>query len=220
MSARMAPAILLVLLGVCGALPGTAPAGESAKQLSAQALEQCELGRLASERAARLALFEKGQALAERAVELDEKSAEAHFALFCSLGEQLRIDGENVASIWGGRRALRELDRTLELAPDHLDALSSKGTLLVRLPGLLGGDAEKGELMLRNVVKRDPTAVNARVTLAKIYAARGHRTEAVALATEALEIARAQRRTDLIPDAQATLIELGAAHSVSRSVNP
>lgn len=217
MSARL---ILLVLVGMCGAVPGIGLAEDSAKQLSAQALEQCEMGRRASERAMRLALFERGQALAERAVALDDQYADAHFALFCSLGEQLRIDGENLTSIWGARRALRELDRTLELAPDHLDALSSKGTLLVRLPTLLGGDAQKGELMLRRVVQRDPTAVNARLALARIYAGRGHRTEAVALATEALEIARDQRRADLIPEAEATLADLRPAHPISRSVGP
>jgi tetratricopeptide (TPR) repeat protein len=215
MSVRL---ILLLLVGVCGAIPGIGLAGESAKLLSAQALEQCDMGRRASERAMRLALFERGQVLAERAVALDDQYADAHFALFCSLGEQLRIDGENVTSFFGFRRALRELDRTLELAPDHLDALSSKGTLLVRLPSLLGGDAQKGELMLRHVVQRDPTAVNARLSLAKIYAARGRRTEAVALATEALEIARDQRRDDLIPEAEVTLADLKPAHPISRSV--
>ena len=212
--------VLLVLVSVFSAVPGVGLAQESAKQLSVQALKECELGRRANERSVRLAHFEKGQALAERALAANDQYADAHFALFCTLGEQLRIDGENLTSVLGFRRILRELDRTLELAPDHLDALSSKGTLLVRLPFMLGGDADKGEQMLRYVVQRDPTAVSARLTLAKIYAARGNQMEALTLATEALQNAQAERRTDLIPEAQATLAELRSAHSVSRSVSP
>lgn len=212
--------VLVVLLGVFSAVPGIGLAQESAKQLSAQALEECGLGRQAKERSVRLAHFEKSQALAERALDVNDEYADAHFALFCSLGEQLRIDGENLTSLLGFRRMLRELDRTLELAPDHLDALSSKGTLLVRLPFMLGGDAKKGEQILRRVVQRDPKAVIARLTLAKIDEERGNRMEALTLATEALQIAQAERRADLIPEAQATLAELRSAQPVSRSVSP
>jgi len=212
--------VLVVLLGILSAIPGIGLAQDSARELSSQALEECGLGRLAKERSVRLAHFEKSQALAERALDVNDEYADAHFALFCSLGEQLRIDGESLTSLLGFRRALRELDRTLELAPDHLDALSSKGTLLVRLPFMLGGDAEKGEQMLRRVVQRDPKAVSARLTLAKIYQARGNRMEALTLATEALQNAQAERRADLIPEAQATLAEFRSAQPVSRSVSP
>ena len=212
--------ILLILVSVLAAVPGIGLAQESAKQLSARALEECELGRRANEREVRLAHFEKGQALAEQALAVNDMYADVHFALFCTLGEKLRIDGEKLTSLFGFRRALRELDRTLELAPDHLDALSSKGNLLVRLPVMLGGDAEKGEQMLRYVVQRDPKAVSARVTLAKIYAARGNRMEALTLATQALQNAQAERRTDLIPEAQATLSALHKGHPISLQVNP
>jgi tetratricopeptide (TPR) repeat protein len=212
--------ILLVFVSVFSAIPGIGLAQESAKELSSQALEQCDLGRQAKERSVRLAHFEKSQALAERALAVNDEYADAHFALFCSLGEQLRIDGENLTSLLGFRRALRELDRALELAPDHLDALSSKGTLLVRLPFMLGGDAKKGEQILRRVVQRDPKAVIARLTLAKIDEERGNRMEALTLATEALQIAQAERRADLISEAQATLAELRSAQPVSRSVSP
>ena len=39
---------------------------------------------------------------------------------------------------------MAELDRTLELDPDHVDAMATKGNLLVRLPRMLGGDADGG----------------------------------------------------------------------------
>ena len=136
-------------------------------------------------RALRLAHFRESQALAERAATSDDQLADPRFALFCSLGEQMRIDGESLAGIFGFRRMMVALDRTLELNPGHLDALSSKASFLVRLPAFLGGNAAKGERMLRQVIARDPKAVSARVTLAN------------ALAAEALQLAQSERRADL-----------------------
>jgi len=183
-------------------------AQDSATALSAEAQQQCDLGRAAKGRTLRLAHFRQSQTLAERAVASDDQLADAHFALFCSLGEQMRIDGESFSSIFGFRRMMAALNRTLELNPEHLDALSSKGTFLVRLPAFLGGDAAKGERMLRQVIQRDPKAVSARVTLAKVYAAQGDHEEAIALASEALQLAQSERRADLLPEAQATVVEL------------
>jgi cytochrome c-type biogenesis protein CcmH/NrfG len=108
------------------------------------------------------------------------------------------------------------LDRTLELNPEHLDALSSKGTVLVRLPAFLGGNTAKGERMLWEVIQRDPKAVSARLTLAKVYAAEGDREQAIALASEALQLARSEGRADLLPEAQATVAKLRSAHAEVR----
>lgn len=177
-------------------------------ELSIQAQEECDQGRRASARDARLTHFHLGEALAEQAVKLDDQLADAHFALFCNLGEQMRIDGEKLSSLFAFRRVMGELDRTLELDPNHPDALSSKGTLLTQLPWALGGNSRKGERLLRQMIRRAPDAVNARLSLAKVCAQRGDRAEAITLATEALHIAQAEDRLDLIPEAQATLTML------------
>ena len=103
---------------------------------------------------------------------------------------------------------MKELNRTLELAPDHLDALSAKGTVLVRLPAFLGGDKEQGEMLLRQVIAREPAAVNARLSLAKSYCAGGRHEEAVAMATKALDLAQALHRVDFIPEARQVLSQL------------
>lgn len=93
-------------------------------------MKECYEGRVTQDRTSRIGHFEKGQILGEQAVALDDRSADAHFALFCNLGELMRIDGElSITSVMGFRRMMKELDRTLELAPDHLDALSAKGGL-------------------------------------------------------------------------------------------
>jgi tetratricopeptide (TPR) repeat protein len=104
----------------------------------------------------------------------------------------------------------KELDRTLELAPDHLDALSAKGTFLLRLPSLLGGDREKGEKLLLYVLLKAPQSVNARLSLAKTYCANGRHNEALSLASEALDLAQTQKQDDFAPEAAKVLAQLRA----------
>lgn len=182
--------------------PSAQPSGD---RLAEQALEECNLGRLTRDRATRLAHFQQGRILGERAVAAEEGSADAHFALFCNLGELLRINGESFTSLLGLRRMMTELDRALEINPAHISALSAKGALLVRLPVLLGGDSEKGERLLQQVITQAPKAVNARLALAKIRCEHGHHQEAVTLATDALAIAKEYQQIEFIPEAEAML---------------
>ena len=200
---------LTMMVGVAAAAISFQPmpvrAESPVKDLTDRALQECEQGRSVVDRDARLAHFRQGQALGEQAVAADEGSADAHFALFCNLGEQLRLDGESVTSVFGFRRMMNELDRALELDPGHIDALSAKGTLLVKLPGILGGDMEKGEQLLQHVVTRAPKSVNARLALARVRCERGYHQEAVMLASDALTIAKKHKRTTFIPEAQAVL---------------
>lgn len=201
---------LLVLLG-CWILanPDALVAQQSSQLLSEGAMKECNTGRVTQDRTNRVGHFEKGQALGEQAVALDDRSADAHFALFCNLGELMRVDGEvNITSVMGFRRITKELDRTLELAPDHLDALSAKGTFLLRLPSLLGGDREKGEKLLRYVLLKAPQSVNARLSLAKTYCADGRHNEAISLASEALDLAQVQKQDDFAPEAAKVLAQL------------
>lgn len=212
-----------VALGLIAAgstlLPMPSQAQVSARHLAKQALQECKQGRAATEREARLTHFQEGQALAEEAVALDERYADAHFSLFCNLGEQLRIDGESFKSAFGFRRMMNELNRTLELSPGHLDALSAKGTLLVKLPGFLGGDKERGEQLLQQVVKQTPQAVNARLALARVRCERGRHQEAMTLASDALAIARRHKRVEFIPEARAVLQQL-RANATTASYKP
>ncbi len=169
--------IMLISSGIL-LIPSTTMAESSGRTLPKQALDQCHQGRLAKDRDARLAHFQQGQRLGEQAVAADEGSADAHFALFCNLGELLRIDGETLTSLFGLRRMMKELDRTLEIAPTHLEAISAKGTLLVKLPNLLGGDVKQGERLLEQVIDQAPQAVNARLALARVRCERGRHDEA------------------------------------------
>lgn len=210
MSIRRGPTAAFLALAIAHATAGSPALAETASELAAAAMRECEQGQVAPTREQRIQHFERGQAIAEKAVVLDDRSAGAHFAIFCNLGELQRVDGETLSSVLIFRRLMGELDRTLELDPNHLNALSSKGVLLIRLPSLLGGDVARGEKLLERVLREDPQCITARITLAELYAERGARADAVALAAQARELARAIRRADKIAKAEATLARLKA----------
>lgn len=181
---------------------------ESAQVLTNQAMDECQAGRRAKDSKIRLDHFERSRALAEKAVELDNRSADAHFALFCSIGERMRANGEVLFSVFEYGRMMDALDQTLELNPNHTDALSSKGTILIEVPRLFGGNPEKGEVMLRKVIKDAPDSINARMVVARSCAERGEHQEAFDLAKKALELARAAKREDLLPEAEKTFSDI------------
>src|SRR5439155_974406 len=135
---RAAAAAVALLALACCARAADPPGSPRANQ----ALAVC-LAAAASpeERRANLA---RGLALAEEAVAADERDAKAHFAVFCNLGNDVKLRGVAVTSLFAVRRLRREIDRTLELAPDYADALVGKGEFLCELPRLLGGDAAEG----------------------------------------------------------------------------
>jgi tetratricopeptide (TPR) repeat protein len=182
----------------------------SAADLAHQAMVECDQGRRSTAREEREAHFQRGESIARDAVAADDNSAQAHFAVFCNMGELMRIDGESISSVFQLHRLMGELDKTLAIDPGHTDALAAKGTLLVRLPRLLGGDVQQGEAMLRQVIQQDPNAVVSRLALARTCEARGDREEAIAFSTRALQIAREQGRADKVAEAQAILAELRA----------
>ena len=202
--------VLLAAVLLATTLVPAAHAADDAADLARRSLVECEAGRAVTSRTERKAHFDRGQELAEQAVAADDGCADAHFALFCNLGELMRLDGESIRSALALRRLMRELDRTLELDPQNVDARSSKGQLLCRLPRLFGGDTVKGEAILKRVIDDDPMAFSARITLATVFADRGDRASAIAYAQRALEIARQQGRADKIARAEETLAELHA----------
>jgi len=157
----------------------------------------------------RRANLKRGLALAEEAVVADERDAKAHFAVFCNLGNDLKLRGVAVSSLFAVRRLRREIDRTLELAPDYADALVGKGEFLLELPGVMGGDAAEAERLLRAAVKVDPDFIEAHLGLGRALAARGARDAARAEAR--LALAEAERVPDpaKVAAARKLLAQLG-----------
>ena len=136
------------------------------------------------------ALLARALATADRAVAAHDDDALAHFAVFCSLGGRMQRAGLGVGALLDLRRLRREVDRTVELAPDFADALAGKGALLLDTPRLLGGDPAEGERLLRRALAVDPDYLGPRLDLVRALHARGATAAAAAAAGRALEIAR------------------------------
>jgi len=180
------------LLALATPAPPPVPAGTARSQ---GALAACHAAEALSDAdGTKHAKLDDAVVQAEAAVTADDGDALAHFALFCALGERMRLDGAGVGTLFTLRRARREIDRTLELAPDYSDALYGKGALLLHAPRLLGGDAAEGERLLRRALELDPDYFDARLDLARALADRGAHADARATATEAL--ATAERRSN------------------------
>lgn len=180
--------VLALLLTTAPAVTGqTIPGGAPAEE----ALDLC----MAVERAPgeeRVALVERGLALAEAAVAADDTDARAHLALFCTLGRQVELHPLGLGSLMSLRRVRREADRALALAPRSVDALTGKGSLLAELPRFLGGDLDEAERLLRRAIALDRSAARAHLALARVLAAREARDEAREAAREAVAAAAAR----------------------------
>lgn len=117
--------------------------------------------------------FERGVRLAEAAIQANDADAKAHFALFCNLAKLTHIRGFRPDNLVAVFRLHREIDRTLALQPDYVDALTAKGAFLLHLPRLLGGDPRAAEQLLRRALELDPAHATARRFHSEALAAMG-----------------------------------------------
>jgi tetratricopeptide (TPR) repeat protein len=168
-----------------------------------------ETGESVEDGQTKLFWYNRGKDLAIAAVSQDESDADAHFALFANWGRWLQTDGwlKNAYQLPALRR---ELDRALELKPNHPDALAAMGGLYLELPRFLGGNATKAEPFLERAIELDPLAVGARLELADCYLQRRH-DGARDLATTARRLAVEQGKPHFVRRADALLAEIGPA---------
>jgi len=175
-----------------------------------QALDVCSQARATRHAEEKNRLAARGLVLAEQAVAEDERDPKAHFAIFCNLGTEMKQRGVSIRSLVDVRRLRREIDRTIELAPEWPDALVGKGSFLIELPGMLGGDPREGERLLREALRIDPDFLTARVTLAHALADRGARDEARDEANRAAALAARKGDREAADDLHALLALLAA----------
>ena len=88
--------------------------------------------------------FDASIADAEKAVAAAPNSAEAHSKLADALGAKLQSgDAGTMAKISLAHRFRKEIDRTLELDPNDLDALQDLAQFYWHAPSMVGGDKAK-----------------------------------------------------------------------------
>jgi predicted Zn-dependent protease len=131
-----------------------------------------EIGEeLYTEKPRKLAAFEEGARLAKRAIELDEKNAEAHYLYAANMGSAADTKGV-AASLLALDDIKAHAKRTLELQKDHVAALHMAGMMLEELPQFLGGNQAVALDYLKKAVSLDPGYSHARLDLAKMYVKR------------------------------------------------
>jgi tetratricopeptide (TPR) repeat protein len=167
-----------------------------------------EAGDASDDASTKLSWYARGKELAAAAVRLDDRDADAHFSLFANWGRWLQTDGwfKNAFQLPALRK---ELDRALELNPDHPDAIAAKGALYLQLPRFLGGDVAKAEPLLVRAIELDPMGVGARLELADCYQLQRRSDAARDLATTARRLAIEQGKAHYERRANALLEELG-----------
>lgn len=176
--------------------------------LAREAVTLCQDASRIKDEGARDAMLERGLATAEQAVAADDKDAKAHFAVFCNLGRKLEAKGVSLAGVTGVKRVLDEIDRAIALQPMFVDAITAKGALLVRLPALLGGDADEGERLIRHAVEIAPNSPSAHLQLVKALLEKGEEDEA-----------RAEVKTVLaLADRRGSPAEASEAHRIAEQL--
>lgn len=201
--------LVVALIGaVLGAGVATADdAHREAQTLAAGALACLQRGEDATSDDAKRSAYTEGLELARRAVALDDRNADAHFAVFGNEGRLMLLDGvtPNPISLL---QVNRELERALELDPNHADALAAKGGLYRQLPWALGGSLSLAEACLTRAIANDPDAVGARIELAATYRDMGDPDRGLPLLGAAVAIAERDGKRRLLAEARTLLAQL------------
>jgi len=153
---------------------------EAAQQNSAAAYENlaqldlwlCEVGRDSNNEQLVKTAAQDGVDAANKAVELNDKSSEAHRLE----GELL---GEMIPHVFaGGMRygllSSKRLDRAIELEPRNANAYIARGVNYFYTPAAFGGGHDKAIAMLQKAIEVDSTADSAHLWLAQIYLEEGN----------------------------------------------
>jgi tetratricopeptide (TPR) repeat protein len=182
--------------------------GEAAQDLASRAIVLMKQGEDEVSADAKLVAYREGLALAKRALAIDDNNADAHFALFASEGRIMLLEGvtPNPVTLL---KVNKELERCLDLNPNHSDALAAKGGLYRQLPWMLGGNLDKAEELLKRSIAIDPNAVGARIELARTYRDKGKPELCAPLLTKAAELAQRMNKERQLSEARQMLAELG-----------
>lgn len=206
----LALTVLLSVLASETASGGAAPdARRQAQTLAEQSLDALRRGEDAVNPKQKMALYEQGLDLANRAVALDEENADAHFAVFGNKGRILMLEGVGANPI-SLLQVNRDLERALAINPNHADALTAKGGLYRQLPWILGGSLSRAEECLLRAIQLDPDAVSARIELAETYRDMGHPERGVPLLEKAAVIAEREGKRRQLGLARGLLAEIQA----------
>ena len=118
----------------------------------------------------KLASYDRGREIGQRAVELAPRSHDAHLWFAINTARWGETKGV-LRSLFLLPTIRQELETLLELDPRSVRAHILAGNVLLEVPGFAGGDRAKAEEHLKKALEIDPRFTNARVDLARVYIA-------------------------------------------------
>ncbi len=177
---------------IAGEIAAGAPESPDPKRLLGLSGLYLDLGGVLPDAEKRIAAYDEGARLAQRALELKEDDPEAHFLYAANIGNAAEIKGVT-ASLLSLEDMRVHVRRMLDLQKDHVGALQMGGMMLDGLPAWLGGNPAAGLDYVRRAVALDPGYTEARLNLAKMYI---KRNQAEPARSELLEILKGDRLRD------------------------
>jgi tetratricopeptide (TPR) repeat protein len=136
-------------------------------------------GEMGTKKGARIKQYQQCADYAHKAVDLDDKSAEAHFWYFSGLARQVELKGIFRAVMTGAVFKVKgQITRAHDLDAHDAYILSGLGAYYWKAPKIIGGSKEKARAYLEEATKSDPRLSYARLTLAKVLIDMGEKKEA------------------------------------------
>lgn len=126
------------------------------------------LGDRTKEKDAKLELYYKGRDYGRTAIELDDDSPDAHFWYMVNIGRVGQTKGV-LNSLALVPEVRKEIERVLEIDPNHTGALDAQAMLYYELPGLLGGSINKSIQSLNKGIALDSNYALLYVDMGKSY---------------------------------------------------
>jgi tetratricopeptide (TPR) repeat protein len=160
----------------------------------------------------KLAAYERGRQIGERAVELAPRNAEAHLWYAINTARWGQTKGI-MRSLFLLPTVKREIETILTLDPRSARGHSLAGNVYMEVPRLAGGDRAKAEAYFKKGLEIDPRFTVLRVDLARLYIADGRYADARRELTRVLEERAPRIVADWtvkdVPRARALLESLG-----------
>jgi tetratricopeptide (TPR) repeat protein len=125
----------------------------------------------------KLAAYERGREIGQRAVELAPRNPEAHVWYGINAGRWGLTKGV-MRSLFLLPTVREQVDATLALDPRNLRALALSGNVFLEVPALFGGDRDRAEQQFRRALEIDPHFTVARVDLARVLIAKSQLADA------------------------------------------
>lgn len=165
------------------------------------------LGDVAAEKKAKLKLFEEGRDYGKEAMKMDDTSAWSHFWYMVNVGRIGQTKGV-LNSLILVPEVEKEINKTLQLDPEHTGALDAKAMLFYELPGLLGGNLNKSIEALSEGIALDSNYTLLYVDMGKVYMKKKDYEKARWFLKKAVDIQNPTYEADHILDDKPEALEL------------